>query len=191
MARARAGQPVVVANPTMPVGPGDRGLSPPTRLIRDFCRGRLPARMDCTLNLIDVRDVAEGLVRTMERGEPGPPLPARRREPDARSACSAILSDLTGVPVPALAGPLRRWGWRSPHVSEFWADHVTGRPPKATVTGVRLTRRTMHFDPSRSLAELGLTPAPDPRVAGRRRRLAATDRAGRDGGPGPSPAGCK
>ena len=37
----------------MPVGPGDRGLSPPTRLIRDFCRGRLPARMDCTLNLIE------------------------------------------------------------------------------------------------------------------------------------------
>ena len=71
MARARAGRPVVVANPTMPVGPGDRGLSPPTRLIRDFCRGRLPARMDCTLNLIDVRDVAEGLIRTMERGRPG------------------------------------------------------------------------------------------------------------------------
>ena len=45
-------------------------LSPPTRLIRDFCRGQLPARMDCTLNLIDVRDVAEGLVRTMERGSP-------------------------------------------------------------------------------------------------------------------------
>ncbi len=45
-------------------------------------------------------------------------------------------------------------------LSEFWADHVTGRPPKATVTGVRLTRRTMHFDPSRSLAELGLVPRP-------------------------------
>ena len=51
---------MVVANPTMPVGPGDRGLSPPTRLIRDFCAGKLPALMDCTLNLIDVRDVATG-----------------------------------------------------------------------------------------------------------------------------------
>src|SRR5215218_6173195 len=71
MARGRAGRPVVVANPTMPVGPGDRGFSPPTRLIRDFCRGKLPARMDCTLNLIDVRDVADGLVRAMSRGEPG------------------------------------------------------------------------------------------------------------------------
>jgi dihydroflavonol-4-reductase len=158
MARARSGRPVVVANPTMPVGPGDRGLSPPTRLIRDFCRGKLPARMDCTLNLIDVRDVAAGLIRTMERGRTG-----RRYllggENLTLLGLLGHLSDLTGVPVPR---------WRVPYgmglavavCSEFWADHVSGRTPKATVTGVRLTRRTMHFDPSRSLAELGLTPRP-------------------------------
>jgi dihydroflavonol-4-reductase len=158
LARARAGQPVVVANPTMPVGPGDRGLSPPTRLIRDFCRGKLPARMDCTLNLIDVRDVALGLIRTMERGRPG-----RRYllggENLTLLAMLGQLSELTGVPLPR---------WRVPYAlglavaafSELWANHVTGRPPKATLTGVRLTRRTMHFDPSRSLAELGLEPRP-------------------------------
>ena len=44
--------------------------------------------------------------------------------------------------------------------SELWADHVSGRSPQATVTGVRLTRRTMHFDASRSLAELGLRVRP-------------------------------
>jgi dihydroflavonol-4-reductase len=158
MARARAGRPVVVANPTMPVGPGDRGLSPPSRLIRDFCRGELPARMDCTLNLIDVRDVAEGLVRVMDRGEPG-----RRYllggENLTLAGLLSILSEMTGVPVPR---------WRVPYpvglaaawLSELWADRVSGRPPKATLTGVRLTRRTMHFDASRSLAALGLTPRP-------------------------------
>ena len=158
MDRAEAGKPVVIANPTMPVGPGDRGLSPPTRLIRDFCLGRLPARMDCTLNLIDVRDVAEGLIRTMERGEPG-----RRYllggENLTLVGLLGILSELTGVPVPR---------WRVPYpvglavawASELWADRVSGRTPKATVTGVRLTRRTMHFDASRSLAALGLTPRP-------------------------------
>lgn len=158
MARARAGRPVVVANPTMPVGPGDRGLSPPSRLIRDFCRGKLPARMDCTLNLIDVRDVAEGLIRTMERGVPG-----RRYllggENLTLLGLLETLSELTGVAVPR---------WRVPYAlglavalaSEFWADHVTGRTPKATVTGVRLTRRTMHFDPSRSLAALGIETRP-------------------------------
>ncbi len=158
MNRARAGKAVVIANPTMPIGPGDRGLSPPSRLIRDFCLGKLPARMDCTLNVIDVRDVAEGLVRTMERGEPG-----RRYllggENLTLVGLLGILSDLTGVAVPS---------WRVPYavglgvawLSEVWADRVSGQTPKATLTGVRLTRRTMHFDASRSLDQLGLTPRP-------------------------------
>ena len=103
MARARQGKPVVVANPTMPVGPGDRGMSPPTRLIRDFCQGKLPARMDCTLNLIDVRDVADGLIQTMERGRLG-----RRYllggENLTLVGLLGILSNLTGVPVPRWRG---------------------------------------------------------------------------------------
>ncbi len=158
MARARAGHPVVIANPTMPVGPGDRGLSPPSRLIRDFCLGKLPALMDCTLNLIDVRDVAEGLFRTMERGEPG-----RRYllggENLTLVELLGILSEATGVPVPRWRVPFLM-GLAVAYMSEFWADHVSGHPPKATTTGVRLTRRTMHFDASRSLAALGLTPRP-------------------------------
>jgi len=158
LARARAGEPIVVANPTMPVGPGDRGTSPPTRLIRDFCAGRLPARMDCTLNLIDVRDVAEGLALAMERGRTG------RRYLLGGENLTLLglleqLSELSGVPVPRWRVPYPV-GLAVAHLSEAWADLVTGRPPGATVTGVRLTRRTMHFDASRSLAELGLVPRP-------------------------------
>jgi hopanoid-associated sugar epimerase len=158
MARARAGWEVLVANPTMPVGPGDRGLSPPSRLIRDFCQGRLPATIDCSLNLIDVRDVAEGLERVMERGTPG-----RRYllggENLTLLEMLSILSTLTGVPVPGRRVPYAL-GLAVAYASEFWADHWSGRPPRATVTGVRLTRRLMHFDPSRSLAELNLVPRP-------------------------------
>ena len=158
MARAKSGAPVVIVNPTMPVGPGDRGVSPPTRLIRDFCAGKLPARMDCTLNLIDVRDVADGLIRAMERGQYG-----RRYllggENLTLLSLLGLLSAESGVPVPRWSVPYPV-GLAVAHVSEFWADHVTHRPPKATVTGVRLTRRTMRFDASRSLDELGLTPRP-------------------------------
>ncbi len=158
MARGRSGKPVVVANPTMPVGPGDRGMSPPTRLIRDFCRGQLPARMDCTLNLIDVRDVADGLIKVMERGRTGQRY-LLGGENLTLVGLLGILSGLTGVPVPR---------WRIPYpvglavayFSEFWADHVSGATPKATITGVRLTQRTMHFDASRSLAELDVSPRP-------------------------------
>jgi dihydroflavonol-4-reductase len=157
-ALAAQGHPVVVANPTMPVGPGDRGLSPPSRLILDFCRGALPAMMDCTLNLIDVRDVALGLIRVMERAQPG-----RRyllgHENLTLAGLLGLLGGLTGMTVPR---------WRVPYqvglavawLCEFHADHFSGRAPKATLTGVRLGKRIMHFDSSRSLAELGLEPRP-------------------------------
>jgi dihydroflavonol-4-reductase len=155
---AGKGFPVVVANPTMPVGPEDRSQTPPTRLLLDFCRRRLPATMDCTLNLIDVRDVALGLQRVMMRGRPG-----RRyllgHENLSLSDFFDILRDLTGAPVPRFRVPYPvalGVAW----LSEFWADHVTGRSPRATVTGVRLARRIMHFDVVRSLAEIGLKPRP-------------------------------
>jgi dihydroflavonol-4-reductase len=153
---ALRGLPIVVANPTMPVGPGDRGLSPPTRLILDFCRGRLPAAMDCTLNLIDVRDAALGIDLVMQRGTPG------RRYLLGATNVSLMglferLSRLTGVPVPRWKVPYSL-GLAVAAVSELWANHVTGRMPQATMTGLRLARRLMHFDPSRSLAELGLRP---------------------------------
>jgi dihydroflavonol-4-reductase len=158
LALAARGHPVVVANPTMPVGPGDRGLSPPSRLIRDFCRGALPAVMNCTLNVIDVRDVALGLYRVMERARPG-----RRyllgHANLTLAALLCLLGELTGMPVPR---------WRVPYplalavawLEEFYADHVSKRAPQATLTGVRLAKRIMHFDASRSLAELDLRPRP-------------------------------
>lgn len=155
---ARGGAPVVVVNPTLPIGPGDRGRSPPTQMMLDFCRGSRPAYLDGDLNLIDVRDVADGMVRAMDRGRPG-----RRYLLGAENwsvkAVFDFLASLTGLPRPR---------WRVPYpvalaaayISEMVADVATGEIPAATVTGVKLTRRRMHFDASRSLAELGLTPRP-------------------------------
>ena len=150
------GLPVVVANPTMPVGPGDRGLSPPTRLIVDFCSGRLPATMDCTLNLIDVRDVAVGLSRVMERGKLG------RRYLLGHANLTLVgflelLSELTDVPDSTVASALFD-RYRGRVVQRVFRGPFYGPSPKATLTGVRLAKRIMHFDASRSLAELGLQP---------------------------------
>jgi dihydroflavonol-4-reductase len=158
MIRADAGHPVLIANPTMPVGPGDRGLSPPSRLIRDYLRGKIPAILDCTLNLVDARDTAEGLRRIEEKGSPG-----RRYLLGGTNLTLAALFDrleaLSGVPAPRRRVP---YGAALAYAffSEWWADHISGRSPQATVTGVRLTRRTMHFDAGRSLAELGLVVRP-------------------------------
>jgi dihydroflavonol-4-reductase len=156
--QGRAGASVVVVNPTLPVGPGDLGRSPPTQMMLDFCKGKRREYLDADLNLIDVRDVAEGMIRAMERGQPG-----RRyllgHENLSILAVFQMLARLTGLPEPR---------WRVPYpvalsvayVSEFVADVFTHRAPAATITGVKLTRRRMHFDPSRSLRELDLHPRP-------------------------------
>ncbi len=158
MKLAREGHPVLVANPTMPVGPGDTNLSPPTRLVLDFCRGNLPAIMACTLNLIDVRDVAHGLILVMRQGRPG-----RRYILGGQNltleALLEQLSELTGVPVPRAQVPYAvalSYAW----LSELWADWVSGVTPKATITGVRLSRRIMHFDSAHTDTELALRKRP-------------------------------
>ncbi|HEY7425671.1 MAG TPA: SDR family oxidoreductase [Gemmataceae bacterium] len=168
----RMGAPVVVVNPTLPVGPGDLGRSPPTQMMLDFCKGKRREYLDAELNLIDVRDVAEGMIRAMERGRPG-----RRyllgHENLSILAVFQMLARLTGLPEPR---------WRVPYpvalaaayAGEFLADVFTHRPPAATVTGVKLTRRRMHFDARRSLAELDLRPRP---VAGTLAEMVAWFRA--------------
>jgi len=153
---AEEGAPVVVASPTLPVGPGDRQLTPPTRMSLAFCRRKLPAYLECRFNLVDVRDVARGLMLAMTRGRTG-----IRYLLGAENHCLSdwlrILGEEVGLPPPR---------WKVPYcmalsvawLSERWADYVSGSMPMATVTGVRLTRRNMFFDPGASLAELGLRP---------------------------------
>jgi dihydroflavonol-4-reductase len=156
--RARAGGPVVIVNPTLPVGPGDFGRTPPTQMILDFCRGKRRQYLDAELNLIDVGDVAEGMVLAAERGQPGRRYLLGHENLSIREVF-VRLARLTGLPEPR---------WRVPYAaalgaayaSELVADVFTHRSPAATVTGVKLTRRAMHFDARRSLSELGLEPRP-------------------------------
>ncbi len=155
---ARGGAPVVVVNPTLPIGPGDWGRSPPTQMMLDFCLGKRSAYLDGDLNMMDVRDVAAGMIAAMEKGRPGVRYLLGAENWSIRSVFD-YLAKLTGLPEPR---------WRVPYpvalvaayVSEFVSDVFTGKIPAATVTGVKLTRRRMHFDASRSLAELGITPRP-------------------------------
>lgn len=155
---AEEGAPVVVASPALPVGPGDRQQTPPTRMSVAFCRGELPAYLDCRFNLVDARDVAAGLILAMARGRTGIRY-LLGGENHRLSDWLRILGGEIGRPVPR---------WTVPYAvalsvawfSERWADYVSGSMPMATVTGVRLTRRNMFFDPSASLAELGLKPRP-------------------------------
>jgi dihydroflavonol-4-reductase len=127
-------------------------------MILDFCLGKRREYLDAELNLIDVRDVADGMIRAMERGRPGRRYLLGHENLSIREVF-ARLARLTGLPEPR---------WRVPYslalaaayASELIADVFTHRLPAATVTGVKLTRRVMHFDAHRSLQELGSRPRP-------------------------------
>ena len=152
------GEPVIVVCPTLPVGPGDRGLTPPTRMALAFCRGELPAYLDCRFNLIDVRDVAQGMLAAMEKGKPGVRYLLGYENyllgDWLQLLGEKINKDKPGFTVPYGLALSVAW------FSEHWARYVTGKMPMATITGVKLTRRSMHFDPSTSLEALGLSPRP-------------------------------
>lgn len=68
---ARDGLPVVIVSPTLPIGPGDRRITPPTQMILNFLNHKIPAYLDCRFNMVDVRDVAHGHILAAERGRPG------------------------------------------------------------------------------------------------------------------------
>jgi dihydroflavonol-4-reductase len=114
--------------------------------------------VDAELNLIDVRDVALGMVRAMEVGRPGRRYLLGHENLSIRELF-ALLARLTGVPEPRRRVPYAV-ALAAAYASEFVADVLTHRAPAATVTGVKLTRRTMRFDPRRSLEELKLQPRP-------------------------------
>jgi dihydroflavonol-4-reductase len=155
---AQAGAPVVIVNPTLPVGPGDRGRSPPTQMILDFCRGKRHEYVDAELNLIDVRDVAEGMILAIATGRPGRRYLLGHENLSIRELFARLAAKI-GLPEPQRRVPYEV-ALAAAYVSEFIADVFTHRIPAATVTGVRLTRRRMHFDARRSLEELGLRPRP-------------------------------
>ena len=159
LAAAARGLPVVVVNPTAPIGPGDRLPTPPNAMLRLFRRGGPRLILDCVLNLVDVRDVAQGMILAAERGRVG--------ERYILGGTDIGLGDLAER-IDRLCGrvPLRRHSvppalaLAAARVEEWLSDHVTRRPPTASVTGVRLALGGGGFDSGKAMRELGYTVRP-------------------------------
>ncbi|OYD80869.1 NAD-dependent epimerase/dehydratase family protein [Azospirillum brasilense] len=159
LAAAAEGLPVVVVNPTAPIGPGDRLPTPPNAMLRLFRRGGPRLILDCVLNLVDVRDVAQGMILAAERGRVG--------ERYILGGEDIGLGDLLGR-IDRLCGrhPIRRHpvppalALGAARVEEWLSDHVTHRPPTASVTGVRLALGGGGFDSGKAMRELGYTVRP-------------------------------
>jgi len=154
LAAARRGVPVIVVNPTLPVGPGDTNVTPPTRMILDFVNGRHPAFLDFQMNLIDVRDIAQGHLLAAAHGRVG----ERYILGNVNMRLSdllGMLGEITGLPMPQRRVPYPV-AWMAAAVSELVSDWITRRPPAAPLTGVRLAGSDMVFDSAKARREIGL-----------------------------------
>ena len=161
---AEAGDPVVIVRPSIPIGPGDRHLGPPSRMIRDFCNGRLKAYLDGDLNLIDVFDVAAGIWAAAQHGEVGRCY-LLVNENWTILDLLRFVSGLVGQPVPRRRVPYAI-ALLFAYLEEWFRTYViTGGTPMATITGVKLTQRSLHFDGRQSAIGLGLPPLRDCRKA--------------------------
>jgi dihydroflavonol-4-reductase len=158
---AREGLPVVVVNPSAPVGPWDVKPTPTGQMVVDFMRGRMVASLDTGLNVVHVRDVARGHLLAAERGAPGRRYILGHRDLSL-AEIFGLLAGITGRRPPRFRVPYAM-AWLSAACFESVA-RVTGRPPAVPLTAVRMARKRMYFSPARAVRELGL-PQTDVRSA--------------------------
>jgi dihydroflavonol-4-reductase len=154
---AQAGLPVVIVNPTTPVGPGDWKPTPTGKIIVDFLNGRMPGYVDTGLNFVPVEDCAQGHLLAAERGRAGERHILGGRNLTLKQMLD-LLSSVSGRPAPR---------WKFPHALAYAAGCVDtvvsrlfGREPQIPLEGVRMARHRMFVDASKSGRELGFVPGP-------------------------------
>jgi dihydroflavonol-4-reductase len=158
MQAAASGFPLVIGSPTMPIGSHDHNLTPPAAMLRHFLGGRLQLYLDFIVNLVDVRDVAAGLIQAMERGQVGHRYILGGESIPLKKVLGlmAAISGRRGrlIPVPGRVAEL------AGAMLEFLADHVTRRPPSGTAEGVRIALRATALSIEKAQRELGYAPGP-------------------------------
>ena len=156
---AFGGVPVIIVNPSAPVGPRDVKPTPTGKIILDFLNREMPAWIDTGLNWVHVRDVAVGHILAAEKGRIGERyiLGHAAGNWTLKEAFSA-LAEVAEVPAPRVKIPY--WmALTASHVDETMA-RFTGKPPKAPLAGVRMAKFKMFFSPAKAIRELGLPQTP-------------------------------
>jgi dihydroflavonol-4-reductase len=155
---ARQGLPVVIVNPSSPVGIGDHKPTPTGQIIVDFLNGRIFGYVDTGLNIIDVEDVAAGHLLAAERGQVGQRYILGGENLTLKQILD-LLAEVSRRPQVRLRIP--HWvaqGWA--YVDVAMARLNPHRTPAATPDKVRLARRYEFFDPGKAVRELGLPQTP-------------------------------
>ncbi len=156
---AKNGVPVVIVNPSAPVGPRDVKPTPTGQVIVDFLNGRMPAYLNTGLNWVHVRDVAVGHILAAEKGRVGERYILGNAQGNwTMKEMFAVLQEVSGVAAPK---------WRIPYGLAYLAacademkSKFTRRPPRAPLAGVQMASHMMFFNPARAIRELGLPQTP-------------------------------
>jgi dihydroflavonol-4-reductase len=154
---AGRGLPVVIVNPSNPIGPWEVKPTPTGQMILDYLLGRMFARLDTGLNLIHVADVARGHLLAAQRGRVGERYILGCQN-HSLTEIFDVLERITGIRAPRV---------RVPHALVYLvalvtegAARATGRPPRVPLTGVRMARKHMYFSAEKAVRELGLPQTP-------------------------------
>jgi dihydroflavonol-4-reductase len=148
------GLPVVVVNPTAPIGPWDVKPTPTGRMVLDFLLGRMPAYVATGMNLVHVADVADGHILALEKGRPGQRYLLGHRNLSLLELFT-MLQQLTGCRAPR---------WRVPFwlaIAAGYADLVVEggllrREPRIPLEGVKVAKTPMYVSCQKAVSELGL-----------------------------------
>lgn len=151
------GLPLVIVNPSTPVGPGDIKPTPTGKIIVDFLNGRMPAYLDTGLNLLDVETCARGHILAAQKGRIGEKYILGNVNLTL-ARIFAMLSGITGLKAPRVKLPYY------PILIAAYANHalsaLTGKEPLIPLAGVQMAAKYMYFDPGKAVSELGLPLTP-------------------------------
>ncbi|MGV3771514.1 MAG: hopanoid-associated sugar epimerase [Verrucomicrobiales bacterium] len=156
---ARKGLPIVIVNPSAPVGPRDVKPTPTGQVILDFINRKMPAYLDTGLNWVHVRDVAAGHILAAQKGRVGERYILGNAEGNwSLAQAFATLEKITGIPAPKFKVPYGV-ALAAAIVNEK-ISAITGKAPKAPIAGVKMAKYKMYFNPAKAIKELGLPQTP-------------------------------
>jgi dihydroflavonol-4-reductase len=154
----KQGLPVVVVNPTMPIGAYDVKPTPTGQVIVDYLSHKMPAYVNTGMNLVDVVDVAEGHVLAMERGRPGERYILGNRNVSFKEMLG-ILEGVTGIQAPRANMPV--WvALSAAFVDEWVSGRLLGKSPRVQMAAVRAASKCRYHDCTKAVHELGLPQSP-------------------------------
>ena len=155
---AASGLPVIIVNPTTPVGAGDIKPTPTGKIILDFVRGRMPAYVDTGLNVVNVEDVARGHILGEIKGKiweryilGGENMSLEQIQETLARICG---KHLPRVRIPYFVALF------SAYMDDFFVGTILRREPFIPLEGVRMARYKMYVSSEKAQRELGYNPGP-------------------------------